>query len=203
MEGLAQLVSESMARHGVDCSLDYRRLHWSRWFPCQGTSDLNLVPSLPGILAIAEEVIAPGEAIAGGKRMLAVMKVSASDDLAIAVTRLLAPQNLNTYALTGDKIFVRYTVVQDHAQRRAAEKVFQRWLTTSAEAASGLIADSANNESTKKNNELINKVMNEPETVAVLTSPVFATDSERSSPADAAFDRHATVHAPAPLPSGF
>jgi len=173
MEGLAQLVSESMARHGVDCSLDYRRLHWSRWFPCHGTSDLNLVPSLPGILAIAEEVIAPGETpIAGGKRMLAVVKVSASDDLAIAITRLLAPQNLNKYALTGDKIFVRYTVVQDHAQRRAAEKVFQRWLTTSAEAASGVIAESANN-APKKDKE------------------------------STAFDRTATVHPPAPLPSGF
>jgi hypothetical protein len=135
-----------MARHGVDCTLDYRRLHWSRWFPCQGTSDLNLMPSLPGILAIAEEVIAPGETVAaGGKRMLAVVKVAASDDLAMAVTRLLAPQNLNTYPLTGDKIFVRYTVVQDQAQRRAAEKVFQRWLTTSVEAVSGVVAEPNNN----------------------------------------------------------
>jgi hypothetical protein len=191
MEGLAQLVSESMARHGVDCSLDYRRLHWSHWFPCLGTSDLNLVPSLPGILAIAEEVIAPGETTAaGGKRMLAVLKVTASDDLAIATTRLLAPQNLNRYGVTSDKIFVRYTVVQDGAQRRAAEAVFQRWLTTSSEAASGLIAESAK------------KMMNDPGTVAVVPVPAYETAAEGGVEKDAAH-RPATVHPPAPLPSGF
>lgn len=191
MEGLAQLVSESMARYGVDCSLDYRRLHWSRWFPCLGTSDLNLVPSLPGILAIAEEVIAPGEtAMAGGKRMLAVLKVTASEDLAIAVTRLLAPQNLNKYGVTGDKLFVRYTVVQDHAQRRAAETVFQRWLATSSEAASGLIA-----ESTKK-------MMTDTGLVAVVPVPACITASE-GGVENVAADRTATVHPPAPLPSGF
>ena len=135
MEGLAQLVSESMARHGVDSSLDYRRLHWSRWFPCQASSDIRFVPSLPGIFAIAEELITPGATgAAGGRRMLAVLQVSASDDLAISIIRLLAPQNLNKYSLTGDKIFVRYTVVQDCTQRRAAESVFQRWLTTSSAA---------------------------------------------------------------------
>ena len=32
MEGLARLVSESLARHGVDTSIDQRRLQWSRWF---------------------------------------------------------------------------------------------------------------------------------------------------------------------------
>ncbi len=192
MEGLAQLVSESMARHGVDCSLDYRRLHWSRWFPCLGTSVLNLVPSLPGILAIAEEVIAPGEtAVAGGKRMLAVLKVTATDDLAIAITRLLAPQNLNRYGVTSDKIFVRYTVVQDGAQRRAAESVFQRWLTSSSEAASGLITESA-----KK------MMMNDPGTVAVVSVPACETASECGVGNEAA-DRPASVHSPAPLPSGF
>jgi hypothetical protein len=192
MEGLAQLVSESMARYGVDCSLDYRRLRWSRWFPCLGASDLNLVPSLPGILAIAEEVIAPGETTAaGGKRMLAVLKVTASDDLAIAITRLLAPQSLNQYGVTSDKIFVRYTVVQDRTQRHAAENVFQRWLTSSSEAASGLIAESTN------------KMMKEPGTVAVLPTSVSETDSEPGAAIDAEFDRPATVHPPAPLPSGF
>jgi hypothetical protein len=193
MEGLAQLVSESMARHGVDCSLDYRRLHWSRWFPCLGTADLNLVPSLSGILAIAEEVIAPGETtVAGGKRMLAVLKVTASDDLAIAVTRLLAPPSLNQYGVTSDKIFVRYTVVQDRAQRRAAENVFQRWLATSSEAVSGLMAESSNS-----------KMMNDPGTVVVLPARASETASESSAATEAAFDRPATVHPPAPLPSGF
>jgi hypothetical protein len=182
----------------VDCSLDYRRLQWSRWFPCLGTSDVHLVPSLPGILAIAEEMIAPGEAaVAAGKRMLAVLKVCASDDLAIAITRLLAPQNLNQYGVTSDKIFVRYTVVQDRTQRRAAETVFQRWLTTSSEAASGLIAESVNKESTKK-------ITKGPGTIAVLQSPASESKSEGSAPTTVTQQsRPATVHPPAPLPSGF
>jgi hypothetical protein len=192
MEGLAQLVSESMARHGVDCSLDYRRLHWSRWFRCELVSDLRLVPSLPGIFAIAEEVIAPGEtAIAGGKRMLAVLQVSAAEDLAIAMTRLLAPQNLNKYGITGGRIFLRYTVVQDDTQRRAAQNVFQRWLTTSSDTASGFMSEP-------------NGMMNDSGTIAVLPSPTLDTQSQPGEPTAATLQtRPATVHPPAPLPSGF
>jgi hypothetical protein len=143
-------------------------------------------------LAIAEEVIAPGEtAVAGGKRMLAVLKVTASDDLAISITRLLAPQNLNKYVLTGAKLFVRYTVVQDCTQRRAAENVFQRWLTNSVEAASGMITESAN------------KMMNDPGTIAVLPTSASEPVSGPAAATGGVFDRHATVQPPAPLPSGF
>jgi hypothetical protein len=58
MEGLTRLVDESMARHGFDRSLDYRRLHWSRWFRCDSPHSLLFVPSKPGVFAIAEEVAA-------------------------------------------------------------------------------------------------------------------------------------------------
>ena len=57
MEALTRLVSESFARHGFERPLDYRRLHWSRWFPCESPRSLLLVPSKPGIFALAEEVI--------------------------------------------------------------------------------------------------------------------------------------------------
>src|SRR5438477_1356655 len=57
MEGLTRLVSESLARHGFDRPLDYRRLRWSRWFRCDSRHSLLSVPSKPGVFAIAEEIM--------------------------------------------------------------------------------------------------------------------------------------------------
>jgi hypothetical protein len=57
MEGLTRLVSESLARHGFDRPLDYRRLRWSRWFRCDSHHSLLSVPSKPGVFAIAEEIM--------------------------------------------------------------------------------------------------------------------------------------------------
>jgi len=57
MEGLTRLVSESLARHGFDRPLDYRRLHWSRWFRCESLHSLLFVPSKPGVFALAEEIM--------------------------------------------------------------------------------------------------------------------------------------------------
>jgi hypothetical protein len=56
MEALTRLVTESLARHGFDRPLDYRRLQWSRWFRCESHHSLLFVPSKPGVFAIAEEV---------------------------------------------------------------------------------------------------------------------------------------------------
>jgi hypothetical protein len=57
MESLTRLVSESLARHGFDRPVDYRRLQWSRWFRCQSHHSLLLVPSRPGVFALAEEIV--------------------------------------------------------------------------------------------------------------------------------------------------
>lgn len=57
MEGLTRLVTESMARHGFDRPLDYRRLRWSRWFRCESHHSLLFVPSKPGVFALAEEIM--------------------------------------------------------------------------------------------------------------------------------------------------
>lgn len=57
MEGLTRLVAESLARHGFDRPVDYRRLNWSRWFRCESPRSLLFVPSKPGVFAIAEEIM--------------------------------------------------------------------------------------------------------------------------------------------------
>ena len=60
METLTRLVSESLARHGFDRPLDYRRLQWSRWFRCESHHSLLCVPSKPGVFALAEEIMSVG-----------------------------------------------------------------------------------------------------------------------------------------------
>ena len=57
MEALSRLVTESLVRHGFDRPLDYRRLHWSRWFRCESHHSLLFVPSKPGVFAVAEEIM--------------------------------------------------------------------------------------------------------------------------------------------------
>ena len=57
METLTRLVSESLARHGFDRPVDYRRLQWSRWLRCESHHSLLVVPSKPGVFALAEEVV--------------------------------------------------------------------------------------------------------------------------------------------------
>jgi len=66
MEGIARLVTESLVRHGFDRPLDYRRLHWSRWFRCESVHSLLFVPSKPGVFALAEEIMEIGTTTAHG-----------------------------------------------------------------------------------------------------------------------------------------
>lgn len=61
MEALTRLVAESLARHGFDHPVDPRRLQWSRWFRCDSPHSLLVVPSKPGIFALAEEVAELGD----------------------------------------------------------------------------------------------------------------------------------------------
>jgi hypothetical protein len=58
MEALTRLVTDSLARHGFDRPVDPRRLQWSRWFRCDSPHSLLIVPSKPGIFALAEEIAA-------------------------------------------------------------------------------------------------------------------------------------------------
>ncbi len=60
MEALTRLVADSLARHGLDRPVDPRRLQWSRWFRCDSPHSLLIVPSKPGIFALAEEVMNSG-----------------------------------------------------------------------------------------------------------------------------------------------
>lgn len=140
MEGLTRLVSETMARHGLDVPIDHGRLQWSRWFPLESSFDLVLVPERAGIFAIAEEVIPAGEL--GCKRMLSVLQVSEAADLGFAMSRLFSPASPLKERVAAGRLYARYTVIEDDSHRGTALNAFQRWLASSAEAVSGIAQDS-------------------------------------------------------------
>ena len=138
MEGLAHLVAESLVRHGFEPAFDHRRLQWSSWFRCHDSFTLVLAPCKPGLFALGEEVIAPGEmGVAEGKRMLALFQISEADDLGMALGRLFLSRNPERERLANGRCFARYVVIEDAAQRRTAYAALQRWMASSAEAVSG------------------------------------------------------------------
>jgi hypothetical protein len=144
MEEITRLVDDSMARHGFDVSLDHRRLLWSRWFRCESSFSLLLVPSIGGIYSLGEEMVAPGEvASAGGKRIVAVFQISETEDLCVALSRHFAPGNPLQERLSSGRCFVRFATVADSAQRKAACKALNQWLVAAAEKATGIITDQA------------------------------------------------------------
>ena len=142
MEEITRLVDDSMARHGFDVSLDHRRLVWSRWFRCESSFSLLLVPSAAGIYTLAEEMVAPGETAAtGGKRILAVFQISETEDLCVALSRNFAPGNLLRGRLASGICFVRFATVADPVHRKAACTALQQWVANSAETATGILQD--------------------------------------------------------------
>jgi hypothetical protein len=177
MEGLASLVSESLARHGFETPLDHRRLQWSKWFRCQSSFSVILVPGKPGLFALGEEVIAPGEIpAAGGKRMLALFQIAEADDLAVALGRLFVPGHPERERFASGRCFARYTVIEDAAQRRMAHNAFEQWLVASSEAASGIAGS--------------------------LQSAPFMGGCSQAVEIEGG-EHHGEVESPAPLPAGF
>jgi hypothetical protein len=141
MVGLTELVSESLARHGIETKLDPRRLWWSKWFRCESIFSFLAVPDAPGLFALAEELIAPNSelSVASGKRMLAIYRISESEDLGLTMGRLFLPQGPEHERLTNGRCFARYAIVEDAGQRRAACAALEQWMASSAEAASGFM----------------------------------------------------------------
>jgi len=138
MVGLAQLVNESLLRHGIETSLDPHRLQWSEWFRCESCFSFLRVPDHGGIFALAEEVIAPGETAAtDGRRMLAIYRISEAEHLGLTMGRLFLPGGAESYRLPSGRCYARYVVIEDEEQRRAVHRTFQRWMASSTGAATG------------------------------------------------------------------
>jgi len=149
MEGLTRLVAESLARHGFDRPLDYRRLHWSRWFRCESHHSLLFVPSKPGVFALAEEIMdldRPStipesenrKPEAEPRRMLAVAQFFEADDMAFVLDRMLSRANPMQARLASGRYFVRFVAIEDSVQRRTICSALNQWMVSAAEKATGI-----------------------------------------------------------------
>ena len=134
MEALAQLVDDSLARNGIDPSLDHRRLAWSKWFRFDNSVSALLVPAKPGIFALGEEIVSSGESASEGKRRLALFQISQADDLGLPLGSMFLPGNMLRERLQKGVCFARYTVIEDAQQRQSALAALHQWMQ-SAEVA--------------------------------------------------------------------
>jgi hypothetical protein len=218
MEGLAHLVAESMVRHGFEPSFDHRRLQWSNWFRCQDSFALVLAPCKPGLFALGEEVIAPGAmGIGEGKRMLALFQITEADDLGMALGRFFLSRNPERERLTSGRCFARYVVIEDAAQRRTAYAALQRWMASSAEAASGLpqpvseeippnkhVAPDALVQGSEQNSAGFVSGHDFSRAASPATSTAaLAAASADASPHSKSSNKQTQIGPPSPIPSGF
>ncbi|HLW85137.1 MAG TPA: hypothetical protein VKR60_07985 [Candidatus Sulfotelmatobacter sp.] len=211
MEGLSRLVAESLARHGMDRPVDYRRLHWSRWFRCESPHSLLFVPSRPGVFALAEEIMSGGD---GAKRMLAVLQFGEDDDMAFVLDRMFSRQNPMRNRLASGRCFVRFVVIEDESQRRSIATALNQWLVTSGEKASGIGAHFASSlELTPANGTTRVEAGDSPANAYGAIPPVpvgplepkAAAGEESAQVSAPQVDSGAAtnLHCPQPLPSGF
>jgi hypothetical protein len=110
--------------------------NWSRWFRCESSFGLLLVPNQPGIFALAEEIVQP--AGPNSRRMLAVFEVGASDDLVRALSRLYTPASPLRERLAEGRCYLRYAVITDEEERQSAVSALKIWLNSQREVASQL-----------------------------------------------------------------
>ena len=135
-------VGTAMAPDGVASIPVQAPLAWSLWSRCRSSFSLALTPHLPGVFALAEEIAAADDSAPDArKRMLALLQVSATDDLAQALDRLFLPSSPLRARLESGRCFVRFAVVPDRAQREAVYVALLHWLAASSEIASGLGRD--------------------------------------------------------------
>jgi hypothetical protein len=149
MVSLAQLVDDSLLRHGIDTTPDPRRLMWSEWFHIESCFSFLRVPDRGGMYALGEEVIAPGETTAtAGRRMLAIFRLGESEQLGLTMGRLFLPGAPEANRLQTSRCFARYAVIEDKEERSAVAGALQRWMAASAQVAIGIqpAHSSSNNE---------------------------------------------------------
>jgi acyl-CoA reductase-like NAD-dependent aldehyde dehydrogenase len=109
-------------------------MNWSRWFHCESSFGLLLVPSQPGVFALAEEVVqAAGPQ---SRRMLAVFEVAEAEDLSRAMSRLFAAGSPWREKMGQVRVYVRYAIAPGLADRRAATAALKNWLSAQREVAS-------------------------------------------------------------------
>lgn len=109
-------------------------MNWSRWFHCESSFGLLLVPSQPGVFALAEEIV---QSVGPqSRRMLAVFEVAEAEDLSRAMSRLFAAGSPWREKMAQVRVYVRYAIAPSIADRRAAATALKNWLSAQREVAS-------------------------------------------------------------------
>ena len=108
-------------------------MNWSRWFRCESSFGLLLVPKQPGIYALAEEIVQPAGPYS--RRMLAVFEVEETDDLSRALSRLFAVGSPWRQKLAEQRCYLRYAVAADVEARRGAATALKNWLNSQRDTA--------------------------------------------------------------------
>jgi hypothetical protein len=109
-------------------------MNWSRWFHCESSFELLLVPRQPGIYALAEEIAQPAGPYS--RRMLAVFEVEEAQDLARDLSRLFAAGNPWRQRLEQSRCYLRYAVAPRAEERHTAATALKDWLSSQRGAAS-------------------------------------------------------------------
>ncbi len=108
-------------------------LNWSRWFRCESSFELLLVPDQPGIFALAEELAQPSGSQT--RRMLAVFEINEAENIARALGRLFLPSSPWRTRLMESRCYLRYAVVADEQERKAAALMLKNWLISQMDVA--------------------------------------------------------------------
>jgi len=115
-------------------------MNWSRWFHCESSFGLLLVPSQPGVFALAEEIV---QSVGPqSRRMLAVFEVAEAEDLSRAMSRLFAAGSPWREKMAQVRVYVRYAIAPSIADRRAAATALKNWLSAQREVASQIFEKS-------------------------------------------------------------
>jgi hypothetical protein len=210
MEALTRLVADSLSRHGFDRPVDPRRLQWSRWFRCDSPHSLLVVPSKPGIFALAEEIMgnvarAPSPATSAGSDIsggaatgilggAALQRCDSLPGMDAALAAEVKPVKPMRARLASGRCFLRFVVIEDQAQRRSICAALNQWMLSSAEKASGIGADFQSSLELAVGRTLLS------DSAVTTTAPAQA-----SAVAVPHLDSGANknLHCPHPLPSGF
>jgi len=113
--------------------MELKPLNWSRWFRCESSFELLLVPDQPGIFALAEELAHPADT--QGRRMLAVFEINEAEDIARALGRLFLASSPWRTRLMESRCYLRYAVVADEQERKAATLMLKNWLISQMDVA--------------------------------------------------------------------
>ena len=227
MQDLARLVSESLARHGLNRPVDYRRLRWSRWFRCESHHSLLLVPSKPGVFAIAEELpssAGPDDAT----RMLCVVQFFADDNIAFVLDRMMASPNPMRARLNSGRCFIRFVVMEDSIQRSSVCSALNEWILSPTEQENSLGSHFASSLELTPATEFIpqsgagqGNLFADPTVDVTTVEPTWpnnvsvmpvrpdraelspGSEGHRASVAPLEANPHVPINQPLPLPSGF